>query len=78
MLTSDRRALAILANSEDGCTEAFMEENGIKLKRIAELVDAGLATIEAATGQASGKAAEVARIRITDEGRAALARRRPM
>jgi hypothetical protein len=77
MLANDRRALTMLADSEDGCTEGFMKANGIKPKRIAELIDAGLATAKSETVHAGGKAIEVIRIRITDDGRAALARRRP-
>jgi hypothetical protein len=66
----------MLADCKDGCTEAFMKANGIKPKRIAELVDAGLATVKAITVRAAGQPVEVTRVRITDAGRAALARRR--
>jgi hypothetical protein len=76
-LANDRHALAMLADSEDGCTEGFMRANGIAPKRITELIDAGLATAKSETVHAGGKAIEVIRVRITDDGRAALTRRRP-
>jgi hypothetical protein len=69
-----RRALALLAESADGCAEAMMRARGFKLLGcISELVDAGLATARAERMHAGGRPIDVNRIQITDAGRVALA-----
>jgi hypothetical protein len=42
-----RRALALLAGSPDGCTEAVMLAHGFKLDLLADLITAGLARAKA-------------------------------
>jgi hypothetical protein len=68
-----RRALELLASCRDGCTEAIMLAHGFTTEQMVELVRAGLATATAERVVAGGKTVEVARVRITDAGRRALA-----
>src|SRR5262245_57685569 len=56
-----RRALALLAASPDGCTEALMFANGFTAELLIELVNAGLASAHAESMVADGKMVEVAR-----------------
>jgi hypothetical protein len=73
-LSADRRrALELLADSVEGCTEAVVLAHGITPKLIAGLVRAGLVTTETAHMLAGGRAIYVTRIKITDAGRRALA-----
>jgi hypothetical protein len=69
----DRRALELLASCPDGCTEAIMLAPSIPVAQMVELVHVGLATAVADRVVAGGKTVEVARVRITDAGRRALA-----
>jgi hypothetical protein len=64
------RALELLARSPDGCTEA----NGFTVEQMVELVRAGLANAEPERMMAGGRQIEVARLRITEEGRQAIRR----
>jgi hypothetical protein len=66
-------ALELLASSRDGCTEAIMLVHGFSIEQLVALVRAGLATASAERMVAGGKAIEVARMRITEAGRRALA-----
>jgi hypothetical protein len=59
----------------DGCTEATMLAHGFSVEQTVELVRAGLATTTAERMVAGGKTIEVARVRITEAGRRALADR---
>jgi hypothetical protein len=68
-----RRALELLASWRDGCTEAIMLAHGFSIDMMVELVNAGLATATAERVVAGGKTIEVARVRITEAGRRALA-----
>lgn len=68
-----RRALELLAGSPDGCTEAILLAHGIPVPLMVELVRAGLATASTERVVASGLKLEVARVRITEAGRRALA-----
>jgi hypothetical protein len=70
-----RRALELLAASRDGCTEAIMLAHGFTVAQMVELVRAGLATATAERVATGGRMVEVARVRITDAGRRALAER---
>jgi hypothetical protein len=70
-----RRALELLAASRDGCTEAIMLAHGFSIDLMVELVNAGLATAQTERMVAAGKRIEVARVRITEAGRRALANR---
>jgi hypothetical protein len=69
-----RRALELLAGcGPDGCTEAIMLAHGFTTRQMVELVRAGLATATAERVVAGGLKLEVARVRITEAGRRALA-----
>jgi hypothetical protein len=68
-----RRALELLASCRDGCTEAMMLAHGFTIAQVIELVQAGLATATAERVVAGSKMIEVARVRITEAGRRALA-----
>lgn len=73
-MTPDRRhALQLLAERPGGCTEALMLARGVTPKIIIELVEAGLATAQTEHMHAGRCAIDVARFRITDAGRRALA-----
>jgi hypothetical protein len=69
-LTGDqRRALDMLAGSHHGCTEAILRANGFSVGLLADLLRIGLAKAEAEKTQAGPRV----RIRITDDGKRALA-----
>ena len=68
-----RRALALLAGSADGATEAVMLAHGFKLDLLVELVIAKLATARVERIIAGTRWMEVTRMRITDAGRRTLA-----
>jgi hypothetical protein len=70
-----RRALELLASSPDGCTEAIMIAHSFSIDMLVELINAGLATATAERVVAGGRSHEVARVRITEAGRRALAGR---
>jgi hypothetical protein len=64
----------LLAGSPDGCTEAILLAHGsIPVALMVELVRAGLATAQTERVVASGLKLEIARVRITEAGRRALA-----
>jgi hypothetical protein len=67
-----RRALALLAGSPDGCTEAVMLAHGFKLDLLVELVRDGLATTKPERMRVGGREIAVTRVRITEAGRRAL------
>jgi hypothetical protein len=56
-----------------GCTEAIMLAHGFTVAQMVELVRTGLATATAERVVAGSRKLEVARVRITDAGRKALA-----
>jgi hypothetical protein len=56
-----------------GCTEALMLAHGFSVELMVELVRAGLATASAERVVAGRNRYQVARVRITDAGRQALA-----
>ena len=66
------RALGILAGARNGVTDAMMLASGFRPGVLANLVLAGLATVETETVQAGGPTIKVERFRITDAGRQAL------
>jgi hypothetical protein len=68
-----RRALELLASCRDGCTEAIMLAHGITVEMLVGLIEAGLASASAERVRAGNKAIELARVRITEAGRRALA-----
>jgi hypothetical protein len=67
-----RRALELLAASPDGCTEALMAANGFSAELLLELMHDGLVSAHSERMVADGKIMEVARVKITDNGRQAL------
>jgi hypothetical protein len=68
---SRRRALELLAGcGPEGCTEAVMLANGIDVDTMVQIIVEGLAS---ATPQRTRAGREVAVLRVTDEGRKALA-----
>ena len=69
-----RRALALLAASPDGTTEAMVLAHGFSTRMMGELISDGLANAQAEC-MIAGRAIEVIRVRITDAGRRALAER---
>ena len=75
-LTSDRpRALELLAASRDGCTETVMLAHGFTVAQMVDLVRAGLRPQQPSAWllAGGGRSIEVAQMRITEEGRRALA-----
>jgi hypothetical protein len=68
-----RRALELLASCRDGCTEAIMLAHGFSIEQVVELVRAGLATVHIDRIVDGGRTLEVARVKVTDAGRQALA-----
>jgi hypothetical protein len=69
-----RRALVLLASCRDGCTEAIMLAHGFTIPQMVELVRAGLASAQGERMRAGKAEIEVARVRITDQGRRVLER----
>jgi hypothetical protein len=68
-----RRALQLLASIPFGATETIMlAQHGFKRRTLANLVHAGLATLEHASVNTQRKAIAAGRIRITAAGRSAL------
>jgi hypothetical protein len=72
------RALELLASCRDGCTEAIMLAHGFTVQMLVEMVRAGLASVSTEPMVVGGRTMEVARVRITEAGRRALGRARPM
>jgi hypothetical protein len=68
-----RRALELLASCRDGCTGALLRAHGFTIEQMVELVRSGLATATAERVGTGGKLIEVARVRIIEAGRKALA-----
>jgi hypothetical protein len=68
------RALELLAASPDGCTAAILMAHGFKSDRLAELINAGLASVTIERVTAGDRRVKVTRVQITDAGRQALER----
>jgi hypothetical protein len=68
-----RRALELLAGSPTGCTEVLLFAHGVTVEMLVELIRAGLATASTERVGGGGRAMEIARVRITEAGRRALA-----
>jgi len=73
LLRKRRRALTVLAQSPQGCTEAIMQAHGFPVVLLAGLVRDGLATATTERTFAGKKPMEVTQMRITEAGRQALA-----
>jgi hypothetical protein len=70
----DRRAPAMLATSgHDGVAQAWLSAHRFDASMIAGLVTQGMAIITAEKVRADGKLVAVAKVRITESGREALA-----
>ena len=67
------RALDLLASCPDGCFEGLLVAHGFSIPFIVRLVRAGLATVHTERVVAGGRRLEVARVRITEAGRRAVA-----
>jgi len=70
-----RRALELLASCRDGCTEALMRTHGFSIEDMVELVRAGPTSATAERVAMGARAIEVARMKMIDVGRRALAKR---
>jgi hypothetical protein len=68
-----RRALELLAASHDGCSEAIMLAHGFSVDFLVDLIRTGLATTRTERVVAGGRAMKIARVRMTEVGRRALA-----
>jgi hypothetical protein len=68
-----RRALESLTGSADGMTEAMLVAHGFTVEQMVELIRAGLATVTTGRVMAGARPLKVARVRITEAGRRALA-----
>jgi hypothetical protein len=69
-----RRALELLAGSPHGATEEMLiHGHGFSRRMLAGLVRAGLATVQRRVIMAGDTPVEVGKVRITAEGRRALA-----
>jgi hypothetical protein len=72
-LSADRRrALNLLAASQDGCTEAIMLAHGFKVALLVDMIREGLTTAHNERVIAGGRTVDVTRVRITEAGRRAL------
>ena len=74
-VTSEQhRALALLADTPRGCLETVLiDVEGFTVDALAELVRVGYVSLAPETMRASRRKIEVARVRITDAGRRAIA-----
>jgi hypothetical protein len=68
-----RRVLELLARNREGMTESQLSAYGVTVPDMVALVRIGLATVSRERIVMGSKEIEVARVRITDEGRRALA-----
>ena len=67
-----RRLLALLAPSRVGLTQTAVLKHGCTVEQISELVSAGLASGSTQRIRVGHRTIEVARVKITPEGRRAL------
>jgi hypothetical protein len=67
-----RRALQLLASSQNGITEVLLLAHGVTPHMLARLLRSGLATIQRETFKAGDRTIEIGRITITDAGLRAL------
>jgi hypothetical protein len=70
-----RRALELLAAEPDGMIDGLLLAHGFTVPLLVDLVRAGLATATAERMAIGPRTIKVARVRITAEGRQALAKR---
>ena len=74
LTTSQREALKLLANAADGYTVPFMLSHGCSLAALRRLARCGLAITDRVRVPGRRGAPTIARLRISDAGRKALAR----
>jgi hypothetical protein len=67
-----RRALTVLGDNPDGCTQAILLAHGFKSQLLAELVRTKLVTEHSERVMQGGRPINVTRMRITAAGRLAL------
>jgi hypothetical protein len=70
-----RRALTVLADWPDGCTESIMLAHGFTAALLNDLIRASLTTAHADRMMAGKRPMDVVRLKITDAGPQALAKR---
>ena len=74
LTAEQRRALTMLADAgHNGAPQALLSAHGFDASMIAELVNRGLATLTAEKVRAGGRLIAVAKARITEAGREAIA-----
>jgi hypothetical protein len=71
---SHRRMLKMLAKVERGRDVNVLLSHGFSFETMGDLVGSGLAIVQLDSMRRRGRTVEVARMRITDEGRRALGR----
>jgi hypothetical protein len=74
LTTGQREALKLLAAAADGYTVPFMLGHGCSIAALRHLARCGLATTDRVRVPGNRRALSVARLRISDAGRKALAR----
>jgi hypothetical protein len=74
MTADERRLLEMLAGTKDGASEALLLVHGVSPQTIVNAVRARFATLAAERKLAGQSTVEMARVRITDARRRALAR----
>jgi hypothetical protein len=75
MTDDEYRLLELLAESADGCTDAVLTAQGLKLDVLISLVAAEFATAQPERTFAGGKPVDRTHVKITDAGRRARAER---
>jgi hypothetical protein len=71
-VTDRRRALTVLGDNPDGCTQAILLAHGFRSQLLAELVRTKLATEHYERAMRDGRPINFTRMRITAAGRLAL------
>ena len=67
-----RRALQMLADASNGCTDRVLRRCGVSVGPLVGLIAAGYATAKPQTMKAAGRTVGVVRLVITDAGRDAI------
>jgi hypothetical protein len=75
LTNSQREALKLLADAADGCTVPFMVNHGCSVAALRHLARCRLAITDRVREPGTLRAPTVVRLRISDAGRKALARR---
>jgi len=67
-----RRVLELLAACPEGCAASILQARGVPVQQMVELVRAGLATAQTERVVVGRRTIELARVKITSEGRRAV------